>query len=278
MFFKTSNSFTLLLFFFFLPIIISPTKTPFPHKVTKILAKPYLTFDEIRNDEIEIKSVRKNFFIDVHEVSFEKFNHFVQFTNYKTEAEKIGWSFVLERYATPLAEISAKKAVKDAPHWLKVDEADFRHPFGPLDDDFEEENVEEQKKLDEQREKFLPKPKDPVTQVTWKDAHAYCNFAINGRLPTEDEWELAARGGKEIRLYPWGDKFIPEKINIWNGDKWFERPDLDGYELYAPVEESTFGPQNKFGLHHISGNVWEMTSTYHFEDRFDAVRLSDPGP
>lgn len=101
----------------------------------------------------------------------------------------------------------------------------------------------------------------PAVHVSRRDAAAFCGWA-GGRLPTEDEWELAARGGKAARLFPWGDALTPRgehRANIWQGA--FPRGNSreDGFNWTAPVD--ALPPQNAFGLHHVVGNVWEWTAT-----------------
>jgi len=250
----------LVLQFFFAYCFASNTKQP-KHKVTKILPGSFKTFDLLRDNQPTDIKIENTFYIDIQEVSFQNFLKFTQFTGYKTIAEKSGWSFVLEKFTSPIGFKNSDKKVESAGHWIQVFGADFKHPFGPVDYENKEEVAA-----------FTPKSNDPVTQVSWDDANAYCNFAINGRLPTEDEWEYAARGGKKLRLYPWGDKFLPKKMNIWNGPKWMELPENDGFETFSPVD--SFGSQNKYGLYNIVGNVWEMTSSYYEEDRFGSTGLS----
>ena len=96
----------------------------------------------------------------------------------------------------------------------------------------------------------------PVVHVSWNDAQAFCAWA-GLRLPTEVEWEYAARGGLEQKLYPWGDKLRPggeHRCNIWQGD--FPRMDTgdDGYAGTCPVDAF---PPNGFGIYSVTGNTWE---------------------
>ena len=101
----------------------------------------------------------------------------------------------------------------------------------------------------------------PVVHVSWNDANSYCKY-FNKRLPTEAEWEYSCRGGLNDRLYPWGNKAIPNdkhRMNIWQGHFPFENYAHDGYLSTAPVNEFD---QNKFGMKNIVGNVWEWVSDW----------------
>lgn len=184
----------------------------------------------------------KSFWIDTHEVTVAQFADFVKATGYKTEAEKYGWSGVFD--------------VKTG-EWTKVDGADWRHPDGPSS---------------------TAPPDEPVVQVSWNDAVAYAKWAKK-RLPTEAEFEYAARGGLVGKKYAWGDELRPQGkhlANWWQGV--FPMRDLgeDGYVGRAPV--GVF-PPNGYGLYDITGNVWEWCADWFDETYYQTSPRENPkGP
>jgi len=193
-----------------------------------------------------------SFLMDVHEVSNNEFGLFVTDTGYVTEAEKFGNSFVAEYYLSKATKEDITQAVADAPWWLPVTGSDWRHPEGPDSD-------------------ISSRGDHPVVHVSWNDAMAYCAWA-GKRLPTEEEWEMACRAGKEGRLYPWGNKWMPGGKfygNIWTGKFPEVNTGEDGWEGTCPVTEF---PATKFGLKNMIGNVWEWTSNWWTSAKTDKVK------
>ncbi len=191
------------------------------------------------------------FYIDACTVTNSQFEEFVSDTGYKTEAEIYGWSFVFHSLVSYETRTKVTQFVQQTPWWLVVDGANWRHPEGP--DSILEDRLDH-----------------PVVHVSWNDAIAYCNWA-GKRLPTEAEWEFAARGGLEQKKYAWGDELLPNGqyyANIWQGQFPNENRRLDGYKGTAPARSF---PPNNYGLYNVSGNVWEWCSdwfspTYHVYD------------
>ncbi len=186
------------------------------------------------------------FYVDVYPVTNGQFLEFKRKTQYQTDAEKFGWSFVFQGHipAERYGELVAQRAA-GVPWWCQVMGADWRHPEGP------DSGVDA-------RENY------PVVHVSWNDAAAYCEWA-GKRLPTEAEWEYAARGGLEQKLYPWGDELTPDgrhRCNIWQGTFPTYDSAEDGFAAVGPAD--SFEP-NGYGLYTITGNAWEWCA-----DWFDA--------
>jgi formylglycine-generating enzyme len=191
------------------------------------------------------------FWMDTGPVTAAEFGRFVAATGYQTVAEQplraddyqdadpallVPGSLVFRRTAGPVD-------TRDfCQWWAYVPGACWRYPEGP-------------------GSTLRGKDRHPVTQVAYADAEAYASWA-GKTLPTEAEWEFAARGGLDGAVYVWGDEFAPEGrqlANTWQGEFPWQNLLLDGYEGTSPV--GAF-PANEYGLFDMAGNVWEWTSDY----------------
>lgn len=182
------------------------------------------------------------FYIDVCTVTNRQFLSFVDDTSYKTEAEHYGWSFVYRGFVSPRLAQGVEQSVAATPWWWVVNGADWKHPEGPGSD------------IDERMD-------HPVVHASWNDACAYSLWA-GRRLPTEAEWEIAARGGLVQKTFPWGDELNPgneHMCNIWQGKFPDHNTAEDHYIGTAPAK--SFSP-NGYGLYNVSGNVWEWCSDW----------------
>jgi sulfatase modifying factor 1 len=194
------------------------------------------------------------FWMDRFTVTNAQFSRFVESTGYVTLAEQAPNA---KDYpgAKPELLVPASVVFKKPSHrvdmsnaynwWTYVPGANWRHPQGP-----------------ETSLKVLAK--HPVVHVAYEDVETYAKWA-GKELPTEAEWEFAARGGLEGAEYVWGDEFTPDgevMANTWQGDFPYENLLEDGYEWTAPV--GSF-PSNGYGLYELAGNVWEWTTDWYQE-------------
>ena len=189
----------------------------------------------------------KPFWIDAYAVDNARFAAFVEATGYITDAERYGWSFVFGGLLPD--DFEPTRGAAQAPWWRQVFGASWRQPEGP-------------------HSSIVGRMNHPVVHVSWSDAASYCAWA-GTRLPTEAEWEYAARGGLEQKRYAWGDELKPDgewRCNIWQGTFPSHNTLEDGYLGTAPVDSF---PPNGFGLHNVSGNVWEWCSDW-FHSGFHA--------
>ena len=199
------------------------------------------------------------FQLDRHTVSNERFARFVADTGYSTDAETFGSAFVFAGFLPD--DFPPTRAVVDAPWWREVEGADWAHPEGP-------------------KSGWDDRADHPVVHVSWNDALAFCGWA-GLRLPTEAEWEYAARGGLEQQRFPWGSSLTPggeHRMNVFQGRFPAGNTVKDGYAGTAPV--GAF-PPNGFGLHNMTGNVWEWTAdrwstTWHRDQPSPATNPSGP--
>lgn len=173
-------------------------------------------------------------------VTNEDFARFVSEAGYVTDAERYGWSFVF--WSDVYDDEISTRSVTGQDWWRQVHGANWRDIHGP----------------GSQTDHWHPD--HPVVHVSWHDATAFARWA-RGRLPTEAEWEHAARGGLGDVRYPWGERepddveFLP--CNIWQGSFPDRNTARDGWPRTAPVQSFT---PNAFGLFNMVGNVWEWTA------------------
>jgi formylglycine-generating enzyme len=217
-------------------------------------------------DEYPKHAVQLNsYWIDITEVTNAQFAAFVKATGYITTAERsVDWQEMKKNLpeGTPkppdsvlvpasLVFIATQGPVdlnNYATWWRWQKGANWKHPEGPGSSIKGKEDL-------------------PVVQVSWDDAQAYCKWA-GKRLPTEAEWEFAARGGLQDKIYPWGNEHVNAgnaKTNSWEGDFPYRNEQKDGYIKMAPVRSF---PPNGFGLYDMAGNVWEWCSDWYNADYY----------
>jgi formylglycine-generating enzyme len=192
------------------------------------------------------------FYIDATTVTNAAFAAFVEATGYRTEAERFGWSFVHKSQLKPkqIRKLRHTRTVQGLQWWFGVEGAYWRKPEGPGSN-------------------LHARMDHPVVHVSWNDAAAFARWR-GKRLPTEAEWECAARGGLFNQKFPWGDSLTPEgkhMCNIWQGTFPEHNTMEDGYLATAPAKSF---PPNGFGLYNCSGNVWEWCADW-FDARWHAT-------
>jgi sulfatase modifying factor 1 len=247
--------------FFFSAILYAKLKNDAPSGMKWIPTGSYtMGTDDIKSMSNERPARRvkvKGFWIDDHLVTNAEFKRFVDATGYITTAEqKPNWEelkkqlplntpkpddrllvagssvFTPPNHAVPLTDLHA--------WWRWIPGANWRHPEGP--------NTE-----------LTGRENHPVVHVSWDDANAYAKW-IGKRLPTEAEWEYAARGGLENKRFPWGNEFKPKgkfMANTFQGKFPYLAVAEDGYIGTSPVKSY---PANGYGLYDMVGNVWEWTA------------------
>ena len=214
--------------------------------------------DEGHVDETPVRTVWiSSFLMDRHDVTNAGFAAFVRATGYRTVAER---PLDPQRFpGVPKARLRPGGVVFVGTRWAYVPGANWRHPDGP-------------------RSSIRGKGRYPVVQVAWEDAAAYARWA-GKRLPTEAQWEYAARGGRKATRYTWGDAPFSAKhpqANLWQGD--FPTTNLcqDGYRETSPVMSF---PPNPFGLYDMAGDVWQWCADWYRPDAYANLATRDPqGP
>jgi len=185
-----------------------------------------------------------------------QFRQFVEATGFRTTADQVGWTFVFGGLLPD--DFAPTQAVASAPWWRLVEAASWSHPEGP------QSNVDG--RLDH-----------PVVHISWDDAQAYCQWS-GTRLPTEAEWEFAARGGLDQRRFPWGDDRLvngTHPCNVWQGSFPNHNTEDDGWYGTAPVR--SFEP-NGFGLWNTAGNVWEWCQDWFDVSASVGLGIDPAGP
>ena len=181
----------------------------------------------------------KPFLLGATTVTNAEFAAFVEATSHVTEAERWGWSFVF--WSDVPKSAGPTEGVIGSEWWRRVDSATWRAIHGPGSED-------------------ACRPDHPAVHMSWNDAAAYAAW-VGGRLPSEAEWEHAARGGLGDVRFPWGDEepddsgFFP--CNIWQGRFPQANSAADGHAATAPA--ASFAP-NGYGLYNMVGNVWEWSA------------------
>ncbi len=190
-------------------------------------------------------------------VTNAQFAAFVAATGHRTEAERYGWSFVFAGLLPD--DFPPTRAVAGAEWWRQVHGAAWDHPEGPESD-------------------LEGRADHPVVHVSWDDAQAFCAWS-GTRLPTEAEWECAARGGLVHHRFPWGDELEPggeHRMNVFQGRFPERDTGADGFVGTAPV--GSYEP-NGHGLFDMTGNVWEWTADWFDPGSYARSPRADPrGP
>lgn len=203
------------------------------------------------------------FWMDRHLVTVAEYRRFVNATGYVTLAERVpdptDYPEAAAEALVPGALVFAMPpepvGLEDWRQWWSfVPGADWRHPLGP-------------------RSTVEGREMHPVTQIAYRDAAAYAAWAGKS-LPSEAEWEYAARGGLEGAAFAWGDEFMPKNkrmANTWHGEfPWHYSPDSHGHHQPSTTPVCAY-PPNGYGLYDMTGNVWEWTADYYTEDHSGAL-------
>jgi len=188
-------------------------------------------------------------------VTNAQFRDFVRATRHVTQAEAAGNSFVFYLQVAPELRQATRQVARDVPWWLPVEGACWQRPEGP-------------------GSSMLERLDHPVVHISWHDAQAFCAWA-GARLPTEAEWEFAARGGLAGQRYPWGDELVDGgrgQCQIWQGE--FPAHPAPGWAPGTLPAQAL--PPNGHGLHHMVGNTWAWCADWFSPDYHRETPALDP--
>ena len=227
-----------------------------------LCSMPGLTADAMPVHTVEVKA----FWMDEHEVTNAQFAKFVQATGYRTLAEitpavsefPVADPLLLVRGSVVFSPPAYEVPLDNYTFWWEYRKnASWRKPLGAGSN-------------------IKGKEHYPVVHIAWQDAAAYARWA-GKRLPTEAEWEFAARGGLQENSYTWGNQFTPGNrymANTFQGNFPYQDQGKDGYKGIAPVKKY---PANGYGLYDMAGNVWEWCSDWYRADYYtELVRKGSP--
>ena len=204
----------------------------------------------------------KPFWISKTTITNRQFKQFIDATGYKTEADLFGWGFVFGALLSPKQlRSSGTHPVPGLTWWYKVDRANWLRPEG-------------------QGSTIKKRWDHPAVHISWLDAMNFCRWK-GWRLPTEAEWEYAAKAGAEDQQWNWGSELEPNgkhAMNVWQGDFPQQNTEADGFLGTAPAKH--YKP-NKFGLFNVTGNVWEwvydwFSPDYHLGSSYSAENPIGP--
>ena len=207
--------------------------------------------DEFYPEEYSVSDVTiSKFCMSKYEITNDQFAQFVEATDYVTIAERplsqAEFPNLTEKERSPgsvifrIPEPLPDGSIGYLSWWHWVPGANWRHPEGPQSD-------------------LAWRGNHPVVHIAYEDALAYAQWA-DASLPTETQWEFAARGGLKKQIFTWGSQYSPKKANTWQGKFPLENKQVDGYFFTAPV--GSFAP-NGYGLYDMTGNVWEWTQDWY---------------
>ena len=202
-----------------------------------------------------------SFCIDKYEVTNAQFQQFVQETDYLTVAERPlsaeAFPHLSQAQRLPGSVVfvppTKEQAIGKMQWWQWIQGADWRHPQGSSSTIKDKDNY-------------------PVVQIAFEDAQAYAKWAGKS-LPTEAQWEFAAKGGLKSAIFTWGNKYSPKKANTWQGVFPLQNTHKDGYLGTAPVGSY---PANGYGLYDMAGNVWEWTLDWYSPGHQEKVHQVNP--